>query len=211
MDSEKWSEEAASISQQARDIADTVYEEIPNDGFLSNTLPEPSTNNVKVVKEPGFVVVSLSKVVEISSREISMICMDGIEYELELLDTVFSPTPRDEYMREIVRDIILDSSDSVENLFEINKEIFGANTINVRRDDWTTWCDSYRDDLVEMIGRALPDIEQERLIVETIVIADASDLLFVVIAEADDDPDGLESIDDEEIDLEKDLEDDEVE
>lgn len=144
-----------------------------------------SPSNLKISKEPGFVAVSLSKVVEINDNSICVICIDAEEFEFSMLDAIFAPTPRDEYVRDMVEDILTDKSDKVEALFEIVKDVMGAGVETVKREDYESWRIAYNKEFVDLVNNGTENIDHDNTKVESIVLKGAEDLLFLIFVDGE--------------------------
>lgn len=141
-------------------------------------------SDVKVSKEPGFVAVSLSKVVEVQSSDLTMIVLSADDYELDLLGQIFSPEALDEIIRELVLDIIQDDGGDVrvDALFEMVKDLNGEHVLVNAREDWKNWVAAYRSDLTALILDALPD-DTKNLQIEVVIMRNLPELVFIVAAE----------------------------
>lgn len=147
--------------------------------------------SVNYVEVPGgtahvmstFSAISLTKVVEVQSENICFICIDSNEFEFDMLDTIFSPNPRDEYLREIIHDIVFDVSDGVEGQFETITEVLGEHTTNVRREDYQNWSKSYIDDLAKLVSESIADMDTTELKIEVVIMKGLDGIAFVIIAD----------------------------
>lgn len=147
-----------------------------------------SVGEVKVQKQSGVVIVSLSKVVEISTNRLTVVCLDADDFELECLDSIFSPTPRDEILREMVLDIISESQDDshVEGIFEIIDSISGEHITRIKREDYESWCDVYKKEFQNIVLDAIDkDMDNTNLSVEVAIMKDIDNLAFILIADGD--------------------------
>lgn len=189
---------------------------------IGSTLKELLPSKVYVDREPGFVAVSMTKVVEVQSENICVVCIDADEFEFEMLDAIFLPTPRDEYLRDLISDIVLDTSDGVESLFEVIKETLGEHSERVKREDYDSWKKSYSKDLNKMFTKSLVDIDVSDIKIEVVCIKGVENVVFVIFAdgvssttaliehvEEDDIDETIDGDDDIEEDLEDEISDDE--
>lgn len=166
-----------------------------------------STDDVRITKNNGFVAISLSKVVEVSSNSLCMICINGPDYEFEALTSIFSPVPQDEVLAELISDIIHDTSTGAENLFTMATEIQGEFSMKVRREDFDIWKESYYQELADLIAENTPDkTEDGDLIVEVVIMQNVHDLVFVLIANSAISTAMLDEESDEEDSLDPDVE-----
>lgn len=188
---------------------------------IGSTLKELIPSKVYVDREPGFVAVSMTKVVEVQSDNICVVCIDADEFEFEMLDAIFLPTPRDEYLRELISDIVLDASDGVESLFEVIKETLGEHSERVKREDYESWKKSYNKDLSKMFAKSLADIDVSDIKIEVVCIKGVENVIFAIFADGvssataliehakDEDDETVYGDDDIEEDLEDEIGDDE--
>lgn len=176
-------------------------------------------SDVKVSTEPGFVAVSLSKVVEIQSSDLTMIVVSVDDYELDLLGQIFSPEVLDEIIRELVLDIVEDNEEGVriDALFEMVKDLNGEHVLINAREDWDNWVAAYRSDLSALILDALPD-DTKNLQIEVVVMKNLPELAFIIATEGKTTSihlleEGVEEEDDgdDEIDEEEDVDEDDQE
>lgn len=145
-----------------------------------------STDNIRVTKNNGFVAVSLSKVVEISSNSLCMICINGPDYELDELTSIFAPIPEDEILTALVSDIIADTETGVDKLFEMAEEIQGEFSMKVRLEDYVLWKESYLSELATLVLDNLPDkVDDNDVTVEVVIMKNVPDLIFILIANSD--------------------------
>lgn len=174
--------------------------------------------SVNYVEVPGgtahvmstFSAISLTKVVEVQSENICFLCIDSNEFEFDMLDAIFSPSPRDEYLREIISDMVFDTSDGVEGQFELIAEVLGEHTTNVRREDYLNWSKSYIEDLTKLVSESISDMETKGLKIEVVIMKGLDGIAFVIIADGTPEITSLLE-DDSEEDLDEDPEDESYE
>lgn len=145
-------------------------------------------NDVKVQKQSGVVIVSLSKVIEISTDRLAVVCLDVNDFELDCLDSIFLPIPRDEIIREMVLDVISVSQDDshVEALFEIVEDLSGEHITKIKREDYETWAKTYKKEFSDIVLDAIDkDVDNSRLSVEVAIMANVDNLAFILIAEGE--------------------------
>lgn len=144
-----------------------------------------SVGKVYVEREPGFLAVSMTKVVEVQADNICVVCLDSSEFEFSMLDSIFSPTPRDEYLKDMITDMVTDTSDGVEDLFSIVREVLGEHSEKTKREDYSIWSDSYRSDLIKFLTTSLTEIDIETVKIETVAIKGVDNIVFVIFADSD--------------------------
>lgn len=169
-----------------------------------------TSDDVRVTKHAGFVAVSLSKVVEVSANGLCMICINGPDFEFEVLESIFSPIPIDEIMGDLIGDIVNDTDTGLDNLFTTVKDLQGEFSVSVRQEDFSVWKDSYYQDLVDLMAENMPArADDTEVTVEVVIMKNVTDLVFVLIANSDIATAMLDETDEEEEVLDELAEDDE--